>query len=325
MDFAGKRVLVAGGTGLIGTPLVELLLKEGARVRVAALDDASRAHPETEYMNRNLLDFKYCLEVCSGQDYVFNLLCVKGSPVTVNMYPATLLETNLLLDINLLSAAQKQGVRGFLFTSSLGVYAHAEVSHEDAVWQTMPSPNDRFAGWAKRMGELQVEAYRKQYSWNAISIVRPTNTYGPFDDFESEGAMVIPSLIRRAVSGENPLIVRGDGSEIRDFAYSEDVAKGMMLVAKKEFEEPVNLGSGIGYSIRDAVSAVADNVSPKPEIKWDMSQKAGDQKRILDIARARSIGFAPSVSLSEGIARTVAWYKENKDRHSKTRYDIFRK
>ena len=104
--------------------------------------------------------------------------------------------------------------------------------------ETFPSPNDYFAGWANRMGELQAEAYKIEYGWNEIYIVRPANVYGPWDNFDPNNAMVIPSIIKRATDGENPLKVWGDGSAIRDFIHSRDCAKGMIQVFEKGITKP---------------------------------------------------------------------------------------
>jgi GDP-L-fucose synthase len=321
-DFKGRRVLVAGGTGLIGIPLVELLIDEGARVRIASLDDPSRAHPGAEFRRVNLLDFKNCMESCRDVDYVFNLLCVKGSPAVTSIKPASFLVPHLMFNTNLMEAARQCGAKGFLFTSSLAVYGAATVFYEDDVWKTFPSENDKFAGWAKRMGELQAEAYRIEYGWGDVSIVRPANVYGPYDNFGLENAMVIPSLIKRAVGGENPLRVWGDGSPIRDFIHAKDVARGMLLVAKSNERRPVNLGSGVGVSIRELVAIIVDNLGTKTDVVGDTSKASGDTQRVLDISRARDIGFQPSISLKQGIKETMGWFKENRSEGNK-RYDVF--
>lgn len=321
-DLRNKRVLVAGGTGLIGIPLVRFLIEEeGARVRIVSLDDPSRAHPDAEFLCLDLLVPQNCLSACQGMDYVFNLLCVKGSPKAMHEKPAIMFDCNLLLDVLLLRAAHAAGVGGYLLASSLAVYAPAEVFREETVWKTLPSEHDWFAGWAKRMGELQAEAYRLQYGWDRISIVRPTNTFGPYDDFDSEGAMVVPSLIKRVVNGENPLVVWGDGSEIRDFLYSEDVARGMILAAKEGIREPVNLGSGTGIRIRELVETIVDCAGSAPQVNWDISKKAGDPMRVLDTTRARSYGFLPRVSLRQGIRETINWYRENLTKRN-TRFNM---
>ena len=322
-DAAGRRVLVAGGTGLIGRPLVELLLEAGARVRVASLDDPSRADPRVEFCRLDLLDFHNCLKACDGMDWVFNLLGVKGSPAATRTRPASFLVPTTVFSLNLMEAARQCKAGRFLFTSSVGAYGPAEVFKEDELWDRPPSPHDRFAGWAKRMGELQAEAYRIEFGWDKIAIVRPANVYGPFDNFDLENAMVVPSLIRRAVSGENPLVVWGDGSPRRDFIFARDVARGMLLAMIKMPDGPVNLGSGAATSIRELAEAIAACVEPRPKLVWDPSKPSGDALRVMDIARARAMGFSPAVGLPEGIAETVAWYRENAKR-SGLRHDVFR-
>jgi GDP-L-fucose synthase len=202
--FSGKTVLVTGGTGLIGRPLVELLIAAGAHVRIASLDNPARAPQGTDFRRVDLREFGECLRVAEDCQIVFQLAGVKGSPAMTARRPASFFVPTVTFNTNMMEAARRQGVERYLFTSSIGVYAPAEVFHEDDVWKTFPSPNDRFAGWAKRMGELQAEAYRIEYGWDKISIVRPANVYGPYDNFDPANAMVIPSLIHRAVSGENP-------------------------------------------------------------------------------------------------------------------------
>ena len=321
--YAGKKVLVAGGTGLIGRPLVEMLLAQGAEVRIASMDDASRAHPDAEFRQQNLLSFSNCLEVCAGMDYVFNLLGVKGSPAVTNTRPASFFVPTMTLDTNLLEAARQQGVARFLFTSSIGVYSPAPLMQEDAVWSTFPSPNDRFAGWAKRMGELQCEAYRIEFGWDEIAVVRPGNTYGPLDNFEPPNAMVVPSLIRRAVEGESPFVVWGDGSAQRDFVHARDVARGMLLALEKTPPEPINLGTGEPISVKELVETVLGCLDERPEIHWDTSKPSGDALRILDITRARELlGYEPLESFAAGIRETFEWYRDNRVAATK-RYDVF--
>lgn len=321
--FKGKKVLVTGGTGLIGRPLVEMLIKEGSKVTIASLDDPSRAHPEAEFHRVNLMEFSNCLKVCEGIDYVFQLAGIKGSPAMTAKKPASFFVPTITFNTNMMEAARQCGVEKYLFTSSIGVYAPAEVFYEDDVWKTFPSENDRFAGWAKRMGELQAEAYRIEYGWNDIYIVRPANVYGPYDNFDPENAMVIPSLIKRALDGENPLVVWGDGTPIRDFIHAKDVARGMMLVMEKGITQPVNLGSGNGVSISEIVEIIVNNMEKKPEVVWDISKPSGDKKRLMDISRAKSIGFSPAISIEEGIKEVMDWYKKNRDVVGR-RYNVFK-
>jgi len=324
--YENKKVLVTGGTGLIGKPLVELLLKQGAKVRIASLDDPSRAHPEAEFKKADLTKFDNCMEVCEDIDFVFHLAGIKGSPKMSRENPASFFTPVILFNTNMMEAARLNKVGRYLYTSTVGVYSPAEVFYEDDVWKTFPSENDKFPGWAKRIGELQAEAYKIQYGWDKIAIVRPANVYGPYDNFDLENAMVVPSLIKRAVDGENPFVVWGDGSPIRDFIHSRDVASGMLLALEKcpGPEKPINLGSGRGYSIKELAEIIVNNLKNKPKIEWDTSKLSGDKKRLMDISRAKEIlGWQPQISLQEGVRKTMEWYKKNKEIVGK-RYNIFK-
>ncbi len=322
--YTGNKILVTGGTGLIGRPLVKMLIEVGGKVTVASLDDRSRAHPEAKFLKLDLTDINNCLKAVRGMDYVFHLAGIKGSPKMTKERPASFFVPTILFNTNMMEAARRAGVKHYLYTSTIGVYAPAQVFYEDDVWKTFPSENDKFAGWAKRMGELQAQAYKIEYGWDKVSIVRPANVYGPYDNFDPENAMVIPSLIARALGGENPLVVWGDGTPIRDFIHARDVACGMMLALEKGETRPVNLGSGKGYSIRKVAELIKKYTPGKLKIVWDTSKPSGDKKRLMDITRARFIGFRPEISLEDGIAETMEWYKSNKHLISK-RYNVFTK
>lgn len=321
--YRNKKVLVTGGTGLIGRPLVEKLLAQGAHVTIVSLDDPRRVPPGASFIRADLREFNHCMAACQGQEIVFNLVGIKGSPDMTSKKPASFFVPTLMFSINMMEAARRSGVQRYLFTSSIGVYSPAEVFYENEVWNTFPSPNDRFAGWAKRMGELQADAYRIEYGWDAISIVRPANVYGPYDNFDPNNAMVIPSLIMRAIEGEKPLTVWGDGSPIRDFIHARDVAAGMLMVVEQGINQPVNLGSGSGVSIKQIADIIAANVPNGPiDIRWDITKPKGDAKRLMDMSRLNQYGFKPTISLEEGIIETIKWYVENRQQVSQ-RYNAF--
>ena len=171
------------------------------------------------------------------------------------------------------------------------------------------------------MGELQAEALKIEFGWDAVSIVRPANVYGPFDNFDSNTGMVIPSLISRFASTENPIKVWGDGSALRDFIYCEDVAEGMIKVLENEYHLPTNLGSGLAVSIREVVENIQQHF-PNKSVVWDNSMPKGDDVRLMDITRAKNLGIEPRVNLKLGINQTIEWYLQKRS-ISDHRYNAF--
>jgi len=320
--YNNKKILVTGGTGLIGQPLVEELIKKGAFVTVVSLDDKSRSNKNVKFIKSDLRYFENCLDVCKNKEIVFHLAGVKGSPEMTAKQPASFFFPTISFSFNMMEAARRMGVEQYLLTSSIGVYAPSKIFYEDDVWNSFPSPHDRFAGWAKRMCELQAESYSIEYKWDKVSIVRPANVYGPFDNFDPKNAMVIPSLILRALSGENPLKVWGDGSAIRDFIYSRDVALGMMKVVERGFNKPINIGSGKGITIKEIVEIIIQNTNQNKTIEWDTSKPSGDSIRIMDTSTQKKLKILNETSIEEGIKETIEWFKKNQHMIS-NRYNSF--
>ena len=318
--FENKKILVTGGSGMIGRQLVSLLKYENAEIHVADLNKPVNMPDEIIFHNVDLKNFDNCKNICKGMDYVFNLVGIKCSPQVCIERPAEIMGPMMQFNTNMLEAAMLSNVEWYLYTSTVGVYEPAEVLFEDDVWNSQPSKNDWYGGWAKRMGELQCQAYEKQYGKGICSIVRPANVYGPYDNFDPENAMVIPSLIRKAHDNEI-LEVWGDGSPIRDFIHCRDVALGMMHLVKNKVTEPVNLGSGSGISIKQ----IADIISKRfgREIKWLSDKPMGDKRRVFDTKRAEKYGFKTQISLEFGINETIDWFIENKEIIDE-RYNVFR-
>lgn len=318
--FKDQKVLVTGGGGMIGRQLVKLLLERGAKVTVADLNEPTDM-PGVDFVKVDLRYFGKCEMICEGMDYVFNLVGIKCSPKITMEQPADIMGPMMQFNTNMLEAAMQANIKWYLYTSTVGVYTPAEIFYEDDVWKGYPSPNDWYGGWAKRMGELQCEAYEKQYGESKCSIIRPANVYGPYDNFDTKNAMVIPSLIRKAY--ENDIIeVWGDGSAIRDFIHAKDVARGMLFAVENKITKPINLGSGTGVSIKE-LSEIVSNYFNKP-IKWLTDKPSGDAKRIFSMNRAYSYGFKNEVSLEEGVIDTIKWFETNKEIIDK-RFNILNK
>ena len=298
-----KNVLVTGGGGMVAQQLVKLLKEEGANV--TTVDLPTSGVPAD--LQGDLRDRSFCKEIVKGQQIIFNLAGLKGSPKRCAEAPATFSVPQVQFGANMAEISFNSDIEWYLYTSSYGVYAESDIMKEDDVWKTFPSEHDWYAGWAKRMGELNVEAYMKEKGFNNCSIVRPANVYGPQDNaIFDEWAMVVPSLIRKGYN-DDVLSVWGDGSPIRDFIYSEDVARGMMHMVKNGVSEPVNLGSGAGVTIKEVAEIIADYFGK--EIEWDITKPMGDMKRIMSTERAESYGFNPQISLKDGIIKTIEWYE----------------
>ena len=297
IDFKDKNIVVTGANGMIGMELSRLLV-----------DTESNYVMGADLPEMDLRDRKACEFICKEADIVFHLAGIKGSPQRCMEAPASFSVPMIQFNANMIEAAYEADVEWFLYTSSVGVYHPAEVFKEDDVWETFPSENDWYAGWAKRIGEMNVQAYMKEHNWNKCSIVRPANVYGPNDNF-GKWSMVVPSLIKKAMEND-VLDVWGDGSPIRDLIYAEDVARGMIHMVQNEVTEPVNLGSGTGVTIKRVAEIVAEYFNK--EIVWDKTKPMGDMKRLMDMSRAKSHGFEPQTSFEDGIIKTIEWYKENK-------------
>ena len=322
MNYYDKRVLVTGGNGLIGVPLVRKLLERCATVRVASLGNAvNHGWPpflEPEFCHGNLTDWSFCEKIMEGIDYVFHLAGTKaGMSKELKPQPARFFVPQIVFNAQVMEAARLADVKRYLFTSSIGVYGASPRPYlEDSAWLDSPTKANWYQGWAKRMGEMQALAYLEEFGWDRVTIVRPGNTYGPYDNFHPATSMVIPSLIRRGVEASDRLDVSGTGSAVRDFVYSDDVAEGMLLAMDQEPGQVINLGGN-----PEPVWRVAEIIAKELDLTIHTdSSNEGDLFKVVDSTRARELGWEPKVSLEEGIKRTIAWFKENRRRW---RYDVF--
>jgi len=307
-SFLGKSVLVTGGTGLIGRQVVDILVDAGTNVTVVSLDKLT-FNEKVRYVYGDLTDFNFCKEITKGRDFVFHMAGIKGSIEVTKTKPASHFVPALMFNTNTLEACRINKVEKVVYTSSIGAYSGAEVFREDE--NKDGAPMDFYAGWAKRMAEMQIETYKIQYGLENFSIVRPCNVYGPGDNFDPKNAMVIPTLMWRIYNKENPVTVWGDGLAVRDFAYSRDVACGVILAlyygTKAGF---VNLGSGKGYTIRELVETLHSFLDFN--YCFDASKPGGFPKRVMDITLAKKlIHYDPRTTLSDGLKNTWEWFVKN--------------
>ncbi|MDH3972689.1 MAG: NAD-dependent epimerase/dehydratase family protein [Deltaproteobacteria bacterium] len=311
-SFSSKKVLVTGGTGLIGRQVVDILVSTGADVRIVSLDKIN-VNDKAEHIFGDLTHFDFCKEVTKGIDCTFHIAGIGASVQATVNHPASHFVPHLMMNTNVLEASRLNGIEKLVYTSSIGAYASAEVFVESD-YSIDSKPMD-FAGWAKRMAEMQVDAYKKEYGLKGYSIVRPANVFGPGDNFDPVNALVIPSLISRIHRGDNPLVVWGDGSAIRDFVYSRDCAEGIILALYHGTGDGfMNLGSGKGYSIGELVETLHHIIDFN--YVFDPEKPSGYPKRVMDISLAREkIGYQPTTTLAEGLKATWEWYCKHRDEH----------
>jgi len=311
-SFRGRSALVTGGTGLIGRQIVDILCGTGADVTSVSLDDLA-IDKRAAYVKGDLLDFGFCKTITKGVDFVFHVAGIKGSIEVTKKKPASFFVPLLMMNTNVLEACRINKVGKIVYTSSIGAYPSAEVFREDE--GTSGEPMDLFPGWAKRIAEMQVRAYFLQYGLTNYSIVRPCNVYGPGDNFDSENAMVVPSLMCRIFRKEDPVVIWGDGSAIRDFAYSRDIAEGVILALYYGTGPGfVNLGSGKGTTIRELVETLRGFI--EFNYVFDATKSSGFRRRVMDIAMAREkIRYNPMTSLADGLRETWRWYTAHAAEH----------
>ena len=307
MKLRNKNILVTGANGMIAYQLIKLLKDKDCNLTLTDLHDEPKFWNDVKYIGGDLRSRQFSNSICKDQDIVFSLVGMKATPKISLETPASHSIPMNQFNSNIIESAFKNDVEWFLYTSSVGVYYPAEVFVEDDVWKTTPSHNDWYGGWAKRMGELNVEASMIEYSRSNCSIVRPANIYGKWDVF-SDKATVVGSLINKGYHND-VLEVWGDGSPIRDLIYAEDVARGMIHMVENGVTDPVNIGSGTGVTIGEVAEIIAEYFGK--EISWDTTKPMGDLKRVMSTKRAESYGFKPMIDLKSGLEKTINWYINN--------------
>ena len=321
-DFwAGRKVLVTGGAGFVGSHLIEELYRRAPTARVTVADLAEGpSHPSPAAAAARLLRVdlrrpEACRRACRGQEVVLNLAAHVAGVGYNRSHHGTMFHDNILLSVNMLEAARLCGVERFLVVSSACVYArHCPLPmRETDGFLDRPEPTNEGYGWAKRMAEFQAWAYREEFGMKT-AVVRPANTYGPRDHFDRDDCHVIAALMRRVAAGEDPIRIWGDGSQTRSFLYVEDFARGLLDAAERHAEcDPVNLAADEEVSIRKLAELIRDTAGSKARLLFDPEQPAGQPRRRLDAVKAaEKFQFQARVGLSEGLRRTWEWYRSHR-------------
>ena len=307
MDLATKRVCVTGGSGFLGSFLVEELYRLGARDIFV---------PRSADYDLTTADGVRRLFAHARPEVLFHLAAVVGGIGANKENPGYFFYANAMMGIQLIEQARLNGVEKTIVAGTICAYPKfaATPFSEETLWDGYPEETNAPYGIAKKALLVQCQAYREQYGMNAIYLL-PVNLYGPRDNFDLQSSHVIPALIRKCLEakerGDSEIVVWGDGSPTREFLYAPDAARGLARAALYyDGAEPVNLGSGEEISIKDLVETIAALCEFDGKIVFDASKPNGQPRRKLDVTRAREyFDFSASTSLADGLRETINWYR----------------
>ncbi len=309
----GKRVIVTGGAGFLGSFVTEKLKLRGAQdIFIPRIENYNLIEPDGITAM-----YGEALKGVDPKDVVIIHLAANVGGIGANRdHPAEFFYDNLMMGVQLMHQAYKRGVGKFVAIGTVCAYPkYTPVPfREDDLWIGYPEETNAPYGLAKKMMLVQAQAYREQYGFNAIFLL-PVNLYGPRDNFNLETSHVIPALIRKALEardrGDSELSVWGDGSPTREFLYVEDAAEGIISAAEKyNGPEPVNLGSGYEISIKDLAEMIVRLTGFGGSLVWQTDKPNGQPRRGLDVSRAREFfGWEARMRFEEGIRRTIEWYE----------------
>lgn len=304
--LAGKRIVVTGGRGFLGSFVVEKLRARGA-AEIFAPNSSQYDLVNREACQQLLADTK--------PDLVFHLAARVGGIGANQKNPGRFLFENAMMALHLFEECRLAGVKKLVAAGTICAYPKfAPIPFkEDDIWNGYPEETNAPYGVAKKMMIVQSSAYRDQYDFNSI-VLFPVNLYGPRDNFDLESSHVIPAMIRKCLEaraqGHSEVVLWGDGSPTREFLYVEDAAEGLIRGAESyDSSDPVNLGSGEEISIKDLAHLIAEATGFTGKFRWDTTRPNGQPRRRLDVTRAKErFDFSAQVSFKEGITRTVNWF-----------------
>ena len=297
-------IVVAGSSGLVGSAIVRYY--EGIGQKVIGVNRAVV----------DLLDSKATTDFLTATkpDLVIDAAAKVGGIGANNSFPVEFLNDNLRIQSNLMEAAHKADVARFVFLGSSCIYPREcpqPIKEEYLLTGPLEQTNSAYA-IAKIAGIELIKSYRKEFGRRWISLM-PTNLYGPHDNFDLSNSHVLPALIRRfsEASATSTVTLWGSGKPKREFLHVDDMASAVALCAENyDDERHLNIGSGVDSTIAELAQLVAGAAGFTGEIAWDPSKPDGTPRKVMDVSRVKSLGWSPKISLSDGIAQTIAWYRK---------------
>lgn len=313
--FKDKRVLVTGGAGFVGTNLILKLLEKGAKIRATYHKKPPQIkNNKVEFIKADLTKKTDCRKACTGVDYVFMAAAITSGAAVIEKTPLVHVTPNVIMNSLMLEAAHQSGVKKFLFISSNTVYplTNYPVKEGDINYNLY----DKYfpVAWMKIFSEKLCEMYSTKIKNSMTTIVvRPGNIYGPYDDFDPATSHVLPALIKKAVDKMDPFEVWGDGKDIKDFIYVEDLVDGLLIALEKtEKFDIFNIGGGKPISLRIALREILKAAGYKDaKVVYDSSKPTMIPIRLINISKAKKVlRFSPTTTLKDGLTMTVNWYKK---------------
>ncbi|MFH1402701.1 MAG: GDP-L-fucose synthase [Candidatus Altiarchaeota archaeon] len=307
--WEGKRILLTGGAGFLGSHVSERLSELGCEdvfiprsrdYNLVDMEDVGRAYED------------------SKPDIVMHLAAKVGGIGVNKEKPGEFFYDNLMMGVQLMEYGRRVGVEKFVAIGTICAYPKFTPTpfREEDLWNGYPEETNAPYGLAKKMLLVQAQAYRQQYGLNAIYLL-PVNLYGPGDNFDPASSHVIPALIKKccdAISeGKDEVVVWGTGKATREFLYVEDAAEAIVLATEKYNKpDPVNIGSGVEISIKELAELIAELTGFQGSIVWDKTKPDGQPARRLDTSRAeKEFGFKARTGFTDGLEKTIGWYREN--------------